>query len=70
VKKRLKILAASSSGRPTIVGMNLHAQNCFSNRFRKNSAGEFMMGCSSGDSSCGADENPRHRVPNHEKLSK
>jgi serine/threonine-protein kinase len=24
--------------------------------------GEFMMGCSTGDQQCAADENPRHRV--------
>jgi formylglycine-generating enzyme required for sulfatase activity len=30
--------------------------------FVKIAAGEFMMGCSTGDSQCNADENPRHRV--------
>ena len=30
--------------------------------FVKIAAGEFMMGCSSGDSDCNTDEKPQHRV--------
>jgi len=63
VKKRLKILVAVLSlVGLTIVAINLHAQNSSQIDFVKIPAGEFMMGCSSVDSSCGDDEKPRHRV--------
>jgi len=63
VIQRLKIIfAVSFLAVLTIVGVNLHAQNSPQIDFVKIPAGEFMMGCSSGDAVCSADENPRHRV--------
>src|SRR5262245_48861696 len=37
-------------------------KNAIGMEFVKIAAGEFMMGCSTGDSSCKNDENPQHRV--------
>src|SRR5262245_4067056 len=37
-------------------------KNAIGMEFVKIPAGEFMMGCSAGDSSCKNDENPQHRV--------
>src|SRR5207253_1215581 len=63
VMQRLRIIfAVLFLAALTIVGVNLHAQNSLQIDFVKIPAGEFLMGCSSGDTTCGADENPRHRV--------
>ncbi len=61
--QRLRIIfTVSSLAALTIASVNLHAQYSLQIDFVKIPAGEFMMGCSSGDAMCGADENPRHRV--------
>jgi formylglycine-generating enzyme required for sulfatase activity len=46
----------------TLVELRLLAQNTLQMEFVKIPAGEFMMGCSTGDSACNPDESPRHQV--------
>jgi formylglycine-generating enzyme required for sulfatase activity len=44
------------------VGLSALAQNPSNIEFVKIAPGEFVMGCSGGDSDCSADEKPAHRV--------
>jgi len=73
LKMRLKIIAFASVSTLMVLVFTLFAQNPpkasavqFKNamgiEFIRVTPGEFMMGCSSGDAQCNADENPRHRV--------
>jgi formylglycine-generating enzyme required for sulfatase activity len=45
---------------PVLVGGQLRTAPAM--EFTRIAAGEFMMGCSTGDAQCGEDEQPRHRV--------
>jgi formylglycine-generating enzyme required for sulfatase activity len=45
-----------------VPGFTVDAQDLLKMAFVKVPAGEFMMGCSTGDSACNSDETPRHRV--------
>jgi formylglycine-generating enzyme required for sulfatase activity len=69
VNDRLKIVALMSPLALAVLGFGLRAQsaqnasrNSNGMEFVKIAAGEFMMGCSTGDEQCQGDEKPRHRV--------
>jgi formylglycine-generating enzyme required for sulfatase activity len=73
VKERAKFVVAVSIAALIILEFNLRAQNprnlpspqprnALGMEFVKIPAGEFMMGCSTGDQQCNPDETPRHRV--------
>jgi hypothetical protein len=65
VNQRLKILALVSLPLLTVFAIRPYAQNlknAIGMEFVRIPAGEFMMGCSTGDAQCVADESPRHRV--------
>jgi formylglycine-generating enzyme required for sulfatase activity len=65
VKQRLKTLALVATPIFSVLAFSLYAQNlknAVGMEFVRIAAGEFMMGCSTGDDQCVADENPRHRV--------
>jgi formylglycine-generating enzyme required for sulfatase activity len=64
-----KVVALSILSAGIILGYGLRAQSvqgplkdAMGMEFVKVAAGEFMMGCSTGDEQCQADEKPRHRV--------
>src|SRR5678815_1801613 len=64
MNSRAKIVAVVSLS-SLIVALSLYAQslkNSIGMEFVKIPAGEFMMGCSTADQQCIADESPRHRV--------
>jgi formylglycine-generating enzyme required for sulfatase activity len=70
VNERLKVVALMSLPALAVLGYGLYAQpaqtgsakNAIGMEFVKIAAGDFMMGCSTGDEQCQADEKPRHRV--------
>jgi formylglycine-generating enzyme required for sulfatase activity len=69
VKKRMRIVAITALAALAIFGYGFRGQsaqnsskNAIGMSFVKIAAGEFMMGCSTNDEQCGADEQPRHRV--------
>jgi len=62
VKLSVKIFVAVALPALTTMGLALRVQNPPKMEFAKIPAGEFMMGCSAGDSLCNPDESPRHRV--------
>ena len=64
MRKPLKIFVMASIPALTLIAYGLHAQNrnAIGMEFVRIPAGSFMMGCSTGDTQCKPDENPRHRV--------
>jgi formylglycine-generating enzyme required for sulfatase activity len=69
VSELAKILGLATVSAFTIVGYGFRVKsvqaplkNSIGMEFVKVAAGEFMMGCSTGDEQCQADEKPRHRV--------
>jgi len=65
LKYKLSRVAVVSVPVLTVLMLNLYAQtskNTLGIEFVKIPAGEFMMGCSTGDTNCIPDETPRHRV--------
>jgi formylglycine-generating enzyme required for sulfatase activity len=70
VNERLKAVVLTALSALILLGHGLRAQtpqrataqNANGIEFVKVAAGEFTMGCSTGDEQCQADEKPRHRV--------
>jgi formylglycine-generating enzyme required for sulfatase activity len=70
VRERLRIFIFVSLPALAVLGCGLYAQgpssaplkNALGMEFVKIPAGDFMMGCSTGDDRCNPDETPRHRV--------
>jgi formylglycine-generating enzyme required for sulfatase activity len=61
----MKMVALVSIPTLILLAVSVRAQtsrNAIGMEFVKVPAGEFMMGCSTGDQQCNPDENPRHRV--------
>ena len=58
----MKIFVLAGLSVLTALGFTLAAQSSLKMEFVNVPAGEFVMGCSNGDSGCKPDESPRHRV--------
>jgi formylglycine-generating enzyme required for sulfatase activity len=63
VKSHLKLLVLASLPVFTVFGLGqTQLRNANGIEFVRITPGEFMMGCSTGDTECNPDESPRHRV--------